>query len=95
MASVPGEEIVAFNLEKPFIDEVDGLLAKYGSSVNVITQRYILPFHGVNSFAYIANILSDRDVIRQELLQAYEDGLQYVESIGFAGNFIVFTPKLL
>lgn len=94
MASAPSP--VIFDLEKPFMDEVDALLAKYGDCINVITRRYI-PFehYYANSFAYIADIVSEGDVIRQELLQAYEDGLQYVESLGFAGSFAVFTPKLL
>jgi len=84
------------DLDKPFIDEVDSLLAKYGSSINVITRRYNPQAnYYAYSFAYMVDIRSEGDVIRQELLQAFEDGFRYIESIGFAGSFVVFTPKLL
>lgn len=90
-ATMAVSEIIVIDMDKLFMGEVEGLLAKYGSSVINIRRHY--PQTDSNCIV-LANIISNRDVIRQELLQAHEDGLPFIESIGFMGSFAVFVPNM-
>lgn len=85
----------SITLEDPFVNEVDCLLGKYGSGVNVILRRNFTS-DPIQNFVYLVELnTEENDIIRRELLQAFEDGFQFIESIGFAGNAIIFTPKIL
>ena len=91
MAGAPDQE--AF--EKAFNDEVESLILKYGRKISILYRRYVPQGdHCQFKYAYIAELASDKDAIRQELLQAFGDGFRFIESIGFSGDNVLFTPMV-
>jgi len=87
---------------QPFTNEIRYLAKKFGNSENVHLcptyyngnpKLYGTSVMGIYEYGYAMHILRNHKQIRSDILEAFDEGFQFIESIMFIGNTIVFFPK--
>lgn len=84
---------------RPFVNEVYSLANRYGNIEYVDLfpiEKYKTARSEISDFyesGYVMNIHSNTRQVRQDILEAFENGLEFIESILFVGDTIIFFPK--
>jgi len=84
---------------RPFVNEVYSIANRYGNIkyINLIpieqsktARSQISDFY---ESGYVMNIHTNTHQVRQDILEAFENGLKFIESIMFVCDTIIFFPK--